>query len=80
MWSEMGLKKAQVQYLSAELFCISHQREKMRNSETEAKQLIDHKNNRDKREIALYKRQMELSALKIDYWKKRKQSEFPENK
>ena len=48
MWFEAGLKKAQVQYLSAELFRISQQRDNMRNSKAKAKQLIDHKNNHAK--------------------------------
>ena len=59
----------------------------MRNAEVKANQLIDHENNcakqeeaREKREIALHEKQMELLALKIDYWTKKKQSEFPENK
>ena len=59
----------------------------MRNSEVKVNQLIDHENNRAKREeareqreIALHEKQMELLALKIDYWTKKKQSEFPENK
>ena len=76
-----------MQYLSAELFHISQQQENMRNAKAKANQLINHENNRakgeearEKREIALHEKQMELLALKIDYWTKQKQSEFPENK
>lgn len=82
MWSEAGLKKAQVQYLSADMFRISHQRDSMRKAQSRADRLMELEEEcakrddaREQREIALHEKKMELLNLKIDYWKKRKCSE-----
>ena len=88
-WSEAGLKKAQVQYLSADMFRISHQCDSMQKAQSRADRLIELEEERvkrevecakrdhacDQREISLHEKKMELLNLKIDYWKKRKCSE-----
>ena len=71
-----------MQYLSAELFRITQQREHMRkleevsaNSEIRAKRLIELEEERAKREVERYEKEMELLQLKINYWKRKQQED-----
>ena len=81
-WTDSGLKRAQVQYLSAEMWRTKQQREQMRNSEavflksderaTRLLQIEEERAKREeeraKREEELHKKQMTLLDLKIKYY------------
>ena len=74
-WTDSGLKRAQVQYLSAEMWRTKQQREQMRNSEAvllkseeRATRLLQIEEDRAKREEELHKKQMTLLDLKIKYY------------
>lgn len=69
------MKKAQVQYLSAEMYRITQQREQMRNSEKafqkseeRAIRLLEIEEARAKREEERHKKELELLDLKIKFW------------